>query len=90
MSSRGKIEQAARDIAVAAKALKPEGSAFCVLIWGPDENGQQWRTYVHDVAPMGGSDSRHDCRLALARELRDAADMIESRSDVPPGVMGRG
>jgi hypothetical protein len=90
LSHRKAIEKSARNIAAAAKALKPAGSAFCVLMWGADEGGQQWRTYVHDVAPAIGPDGRPDCRRALAKELRLMADMIEARADVPPGVAGHG
>lgn len=90
MSQRKSIEQSARDIATAAKSLKPEGSAFCVLLWGPDESGQQWMTYVHDVAPPTGPADRGTCRRTLAQSLREFAAIIEARADLPPGVAGHG
>lgn len=90
VSERKKIESAARAIAHAAKALKTPGSSFCVVLWGPDENGQQWHTYVHDTAPAAGPDDTAACRRNLAAQLRALADTIESRTDVPPGVAGRG
>ena len=90
MSNRRQIETAAQNIARSAKALKPTGSCFCVLMWGPDESGQQWRTYVHDVAPVAGPETRASSRRTLAAELRVMADLIESRADLPPGVSGHG
>lgn len=90
MNERRSIEQSARDIATAAKAMKPEGSAFCVLLWGPDVSGQQWMTYVHDAAPTGGPSDRSACRRVLAQSLREFAAIIESRADLPPGVAGHG
>jgi hypothetical protein len=90
MNHRKRIEESARHIATAAKALKPAGSAFCVLMWGPDESGEQWMTYVHDVAPSSGHDDRGSCRRVLAASLRDFADIIESRADLTPGVVGHG
>lgn len=90
MSHRKDIEKSAQNIARAAKSLKPAGSSFCVLMWGPDESGQQWVTYVHDTAPASGPDGRSASRLNLANELRAIADTIERRADLPPGVAGHG
>lgn len=90
MSARKKVEESARMIAHCAGAMTPKGSAYCVLMWGPDEKGQQWRTYVHNVAPVVGPDKTPDCRRVLAKELRTMADLIEARADVPPGVVGMG
>lgn len=74
----------------AAKALTPIDCSFCVLMWGPDESGQQWRTYVHNTGPVAGPDGVPDRRRLLAMELRTMADLIEQRADVPPGTVGRG
>ncbi len=90
MSHRKEIEKSAQDIARAAKLLKPAGSSFCVLMWGPDEYGHQWGTYAHDTSPASGPDDRGSSRLNLAKELRKIADIIEARADLPPGVAGHG
>lgn len=90
MSNRTDIEKTARQLANVAKAISPPGSAFAIVMWGPDESGQQWFTYTHNVAPVTGPDGIPDCRRHLAEQLRVAAHIIETRADVPPGFQGRG
>ncbi|QQS08654.1 MAG: hypothetical protein IPK69_11795 [Phycisphaerales bacterium] len=93
MSTRKRIELAAQQVAHFTNAAidhHAPGSAFCVLMWGADEGGTQWRTHVSNTAPIEGPDDTRSRRLALARELRQFADTIENNEDVPPGVVGRG
>lgn len=90
MSHRKEIEKAAQNFARAAKSLKPAGSSFCVLMWGPDESGQQWMTYAHDTSPLSGPSNQGTRRLNLAKQLREIADVIEQGADLPPGVAGHG
>lgn len=89
MSVRKKIELAARQVAHFVKTVidhHAPGSAFCVLMWGADEGGEQWRTHVSNTAPVDGPDDTRSRRLALAKELRRFADAIENNEDVPPEV----